>query len=73
MKHQNTLAKEHWHAFEKEDIFSQLESSENGIQSTEATARLQFYGENKLQEGKRVTIWQIVLHQLLNPLIFILV
>ena len=73
MKHQNTLAKEQWHAFEKEEIFSELESSEIGIQSAEATARMQFYGENKLPEGKKVTIWQIILHQLLNPLIFILV
>jgi magnesium-transporting ATPase (P-type) len=73
MKHQDTIAKEHWQAFHREEIFDVLNTSENGLNQEEVNKRLQFYGENKLPEGKKVTLMQIILHQLLNPLIFILV
>jgi magnesium-transporting ATPase (P-type) len=73
MKHQDSLAAEHWQAFRAEDIFSELKTSENGIKQEEAKERLKFYGENKLPEGKKVTLVQIILRQLLNPLIFILI
>ncbi|NMC37403.1 MAG: HAD-IC family P-type ATPase [Bacteroidales bacterium] len=73
MKHQETLAKEQWQAFRAEEIFSELKTSGNGITHEEAEERLKIYGENKLPEGKKVTLLQIILHQILNPLIFILV
>ena len=73
IKHQDRIAKEPWHAFEKEKIYSELRTSEDGLTSEDVNKRLQFYGENKLPVGKKVTLLQIVLHQLLNPLIFILV
>lgn len=73
MKHQDKIAKEHWQAFRKEDIFRELKTSENGLSQEEVNKRIQFYGENKLPQGKKVTLIQIILHQLLNPLIFILV
>ena len=73
MQHQDTIAKEHWQAFNKEEIFSELKTSEGGLNQEEVNKRLQFYGENKLPQGKGVTLMQIILHQLLNPLIFILV
>ncbi|HBE41317.1 MAG TPA: ATPase [Bacteroidales bacterium] len=73
MKHQDSLAREQWHAFPAEEIFSELRTSVNGLKQEEAGERLKFYGENKLPEGKKVTLAQIILHQLLNPLIFILV
>jgi calcium-translocating P-type ATPase len=73
MKDQDTIAQEHWQAFRKEEIFSGLKTSEKGLNQDEVKKRLEFYGANKLPEGKKVTLWQIILHQLLNPLIFILV
>ena len=73
MIHQDSLAREHWHAFHEEELFSELRTSRNGITLQEAGERLKYYGENKLPEGKKVTLIQIILHQLLNPLIFILV
>ena len=73
MKHQDTLAKEYWHSFRKEEIFSELKTSENGLNQKEVNKRIQFYGKNILPEGKKVTLTQIILHQLLSPLIFILV
>jgi len=73
MKHKESLAAEQWHAFPAEEIFRELNTSENGIRQEEARERLSFYGENKLPESKKVTLFQIVIHQLINPLIFILV
>jgi magnesium-transporting ATPase (P-type) len=73
MKHKETIAQEHWQAFRKEEIFSELKTSEKGLNQEEVKKRIEFYGENKLPEGKKITFLQIILHQLLNPLIFILV
>ena len=73
MKHQDTLANEHWQAVSEEKIFSILKTSEKGLIQEEVKKRLEFYGSNRLPEGKKVTLIQIILHQLLNPLIFILV
>ncbi|MBN1414760.1 MAG: HAD-IC family P-type ATPase [Bacteroidales bacterium] len=73
MKHQESLAKEHWHSFEDATIFTELKTPENGLTVEEVKRRLQFYGENKLPEGKKVTLLQIIFRQLMNPLIFILV
>jgi magnesium-transporting ATPase (P-type) len=73
MKHQDTIAQEHWQAFREDEIFSELTTSEKGLKQEAVKKRLEFYGENKLPKGKEVTLLQIILHQLLNPLIFILV
>jgi len=73
MKHQEKLALEHWHAFEEAEVYNELKTSEDGLSNEEVIRRLKFYGENKLPEGKKVTIWKIILHQLINPLIFILI
>lgn len=73
MKHQDKLATEYWHAYRKEEIYSELKTSDNGLNQEEVNKRILFYGENKLPEAKGVTLTQIILHQLLNPLIFILV
>lgn len=73
MKHQDKIAKENWQSFSIKEIFSEINSSENGLNQEEAIKRIQLYGMNKLPHGKRVTLMQIILHQLISPLIFILV
>src|SRR5690554_2620848 len=73
MKHQDTLAEEHWQALRADEIFSELATSEKGLNQEEVKKRLSFYGENRLPESKKVTLMQIILHQLVNPLIFILI
>jgi len=73
MEHGSTIAKEAWHAFGMDEVYAELDTSPDGLSTREAEKRLRFYGENKLPEGKKKTIWHIILHQLLNPLIFILI
>jgi magnesium-transporting ATPase (P-type) len=72
-KHQDRLANEPWHSFEDKIVFKELKSSKEGLTPEEVRERLQFYGKNKLPEAKKVTLLKIILHQILNPLIFILV
>ncbi|MBN1639269.1 MAG: HAD-IC family P-type ATPase [Ignavibacteriales bacterium] len=71
--HKSSIVNEDWHSFELKEVFRELESSTDGLNTDEVSRRLSFYGENKLPRGKKITLFQIILHQLLNPLIFILV
>ena len=73
IKHQQKIAREAWHAFESEVIYNELKTSEAGLSSEEATNRLQFYGKNILPEAKKATLFKIIIHQLISPLIFILI
>ncbi|MGB4291776.1 MAG: cation-transporting P-type ATPase, partial [Bacteroidales bacterium] len=72
-KHTECLASELWHSFSEEEVFNELKTSESGLTEEEVLKRLQFYGKNLLPEGKKVTLLQIILHQIINPLIFILI
>ena len=56
-----------------EDVFSHIGSSANGLTTSEANARLEKYGKNKLDEGKKKTTFQRVLEQLSDPMIIILI
>lgn len=67
------MAKTHWQALSKEEIFSTLKTTEDGLPQEAAQERVRLYGENKLPHGKQITLLEIIWHQLFNPLIFILV
>jgi len=66
------LCDEKWHALEEQDIYEQLQSGPDGLDAQEAGERLKYYGPNTLPVKEPPTIWAILLHQVLNPLIFIL-
>ncbi len=69
----HTMAEEKWHALAEEDILEELQTSREGLSSEEAANRLNKYGVNALPIKEPPTIWSILLHQILNPLIFILI
>lgn len=73
MQQKKQISGEAWHAMEDSEIFDTLKASKSGLFPEEVTSRREIYGENKLPEGRKVTVFEIILHQLLNPLIFILV
>ncbi len=62
-----------WHSLEIKDILEYLETSPEGLTTEQARKRLEIFGENRLPEGRRITIWRIILNQLINPLVFILI
>jgi len=56
-----------------EDVLKEFKSSYFGLSNLEATNRLNFYGENILKEGKKTTIFQRIISQLLNPMVLVLI
>ncbi|MDY6801827.1 MAG: HAD-IC family P-type ATPase [Bacteroidota bacterium] len=69
---ESTIQQEKWYALELDEVYKKLDSSNEGLETGEVNERLNFYGENTLPPAKPVTLFQIILHQLINPLIFIL-
>ncbi len=61
-----------WHAFEEQYVYEDLQTRFKGLDKTESAERLKFYGPNTLPVQEPPTVWAILLHQILNPLIFIL-
>lgn len=61
-----------WHALTAREVMDTLQTGEDGLTADEAGERLLLFGQNKLPEKKPVTIWQIIIHQIANPLVFIL-
>ena len=57
----------------KEDLFALLESGRNGLSSSEARARLEKFGENKLKEGKRKGVLQVFAEQFADLVVIILI
>ena len=61
-----------WHVINETDVYSSLKTSKNGLSQKESDKRIEEYGLNKLPDGKKRTLLQIIIHQIINPLIFIL-
>lgn len=62
----------HWHARTEADVLTELSTSHHGLTNEEVKSRQVSYGMNALPKGKKTTLLQIILHQLIHPLIFIL-
>ncbi len=67
MKNQEHKSGEGWYSIEDDLIFDKLKTSNKGLSTKEVKSRRDIYGENKLSGGKKVTLVEIILHQLLNP------
>ncbi|MDQ7842073.1 MAG: HAD-IC family P-type ATPase [bacterium] len=71
-RHASRLSEEKWHSLKEQDVFEELQGRLEGLDEQEAVRRLQVYGPNTLPSKEPPTLWAILLHQVLNPLIFIL-
>jgi magnesium-transporting ATPase (P-type) len=67
------MIEEKWHAMSEKAVCRELETTRDGLTDDEAAQRLSQYGLNALPVKKPPALWQILLHQVLNPLIFILI
>ncbi|WP_314152003.1 cation-transporting P-type ATPase, partial [Sulfurimonas sp.] len=61
-----------WHSLEADEVLKRVESSKDGLSSTEVEARLKKYGPNKLQEEKKKSPIIRFLMQFHNLLIYVL-
>ena len=57
----------------KDELFAGYETSEHGLSGSEAQARLEKYGENKLKEGKQKGVLQVFAEQFADLLVVILI
>lgn len=61
-----------WHALTNDDTLAKLQTDAQGLSDSVAGDRLKQYGENILEEGKKVTAWDIFLAQIKNFFNYIL-
>ena len=63
-----------WHALSREDVLEKLGSRfEEGLSSQQAKSRLEKFGPNELEEGEKITFWQMVFDQLNNFVVIMLI
>lgn len=67
------MQKNLWHSMEINQVYSTLNTSEKGLSSSEAIARLELYGLNKLQEQKKKSALIRFVSQFHNVLIYVLI
>ena len=62
-----------WHSLDKEKVFQELNSSENGLSDDEAKKRLEENGPNELVEKRKVAPIMIFLNQFKDFMIIVLI
>src|SRR5215471_10084121 len=61
-----------WHAMSQDEVVTRLNtSSENGLSLSEASARLEEYGANRLPEGKKRSLWAKFFAHFNNVLLYV--
>jgi Ca2+-transporting ATPase len=61
-----------FHAKTVEDGYGLLETSEKGLSEAQVKRRYEQFGKNRLEEQARKSVWQILLSQVNNPVIYLL-
>ncbi|QOP41236.1 HAD-IC family P-type ATPase [Sulfurimonas marina] len=67
------MGKKLWHSMDIESVYASTNTTENGLSSSEAKARLELYGPNKLQEQKKQSAFVRFILQFHNVLIYVLI
>ena len=62
-----------WYQKEIDTIYQELSSSIYGLTEDEANERIKKYGKNALPEGKKNNIFNIFIHELLDPIVLLLI
>lgn len=62
-----------WHILPLSEISQLLDTSPSGIDQVRAAQRLIEFGKNRIEEKKKKTVFQMLLHQLLDFMILILI
>lgn len=62
-----------WHLLPLSEITQLINSTPAGIDNVTASERLCEYGKNEIEDKKKKTVWQIMLHQLTDFMILVLI
>jgi magnesium-transporting ATPase (P-type) len=72
-ENETTVAPNHWHALNLEDVSHRVQSDiAHGLSQEEATRRRAQFGPNALPEAKHRSLFTVFLRQFASPLIYIL-
>jgi len=55
-----------------DDVYKLLESGKEGISDSESEKRLEKFGRNQLEEQKKRSLFQIIISQINNPVVYLL-
>ncbi|QGA80585.1 cation-translocating P-type ATPase [Candidatus Nanohalobium constans] len=61
-----------WHSDTKEEVFSNLDTTEDGLSSDETEDRLKEYGENRIEDNDSTSMLDIFISQFQDNLIYLL-
>jgi magnesium-transporting ATPase (P-type) len=75
--HQDNLKQDlkmenHWHNKATENCLTELDTTQQGLPISEVEHRLKKYGKNEIQVGHKKRIWERIINQFNNSLIYIL-
>ncbi|MCD1295082.1 ATPase [Methanocella sp. CWC-04] len=56
-----------------DEIFTELKTGHSGLSQEEAEKRLETYGKNSIEKGPEFSIFKIIVHQFMDPLIYVLI
>jgi P-type Ca2+ transporter type 2C len=63
-----------WHTYTADEVIDKLDTDDKqGLSNDEAADRLKKFGENALEDEKRIAPFQLFVSQLKNPLIYLLI
>ncbi|MCW5908314.1 MAG: cation-translocating P-type ATPase [Chitinophagales bacterium] len=62
-----------WHLLTLTEITKVLNTRATGISETDAEVRIQEHGPNEIEEQKRKSVWQMLLHQLTDFMVLVLI
>ncbi|MCU4743704.1 cation-transporting P-type ATPase [Natronoglomus mannanivorans] len=69
----NSTAVENDHSKPIDDLYEELETSEQGLETDDARGRLERYGPNEIEAEEGVSPWRILLEQYTSALIWVLI
>ncbi|NLE00773.1 MAG: HAD-IC family P-type ATPase, partial [Fibrobacter sp.] len=62
-----------WYQKTIKKVFEELNTSSDGLETSDAKSRLEKFGPNQLPEKNEETVWILFLRQIKNPLIYVLI
>ncbi len=62
-----------WQNLSKDETIEALEANHEGLHVPEAEARLEKFGFNEIKDERKVSIWELLISQVKNPLVYVLV
>ncbi len=61
-----------WHGFSPEELYEKAGSGESGLERDEIAPRLEQHGRNTIRAEQGASVFQVIGHQIHNPLIYLL-